>query len=64
MHRRSPVVIEEEVFPGRVRSEVLVVLNGGNIIKNESAVEAIVVAGDGGEDDERGVDLPKPHALE
>ena len=49
-HQSAPEVVEEEVADGRVRPDVFVVLDGRNVVENESALERVPVdgRGDGG----------------
>lgn len=44
VHRGAPEIIEEYVYPGRVRAQISVVLNGTNIIENETTMETVMVA--------------------
>lgn len=44
MHRCAPEIIEEDIFQGRVRPQVFVVADCADVIKNKTAVTAIVIA--------------------
>ena len=46
-HERSPEIIEEEVGDGRMRSQVLVVFDGRDVVEDEAALQRIPVGGSG-----------------
>lgn len=44
-HECAPKVVEEQVGERRVRSQILVVLDGRDVVKDESALQGVPVDG-------------------
>lgn len=60
MNRRSPEIIEKDVFDRSMRPQIPVVFNGTNVIKNESTVQTVVIADNACDDDDQ--TEPRLHA--
>lgn len=46
VHRGAPEVIVEDIFEGRVRPQVAVVLDRADVVEHEAAAEAVHVDGE------------------
>jgi hypothetical protein len=44
MNSSSPEIVEKDILQWHMRSKVSVVLDGADVIKHESALQAVVVA--------------------
>lgn len=63
MHPRAPEVVGEEGGEGGLGSEVTVVPDGADVVKHEARLQGVVVDGEGGEDEDDGINPHKSHLL-
>lgn len=53
MHRSAPKIVEENVYQRRVWSEISVIFDSTNIVKNKPAITTVMVANDASENHHR-----------
>lgn len=62
VHRSAPKIIVKDIFQRRVRSQVSVILDRGNVIENEAAIKAVQIDGESAYGDDRRECSPRRHS--